>query len=186
MIPRRALSALVDRWLRSEQGTSLVEFAIVLPVMLALYLGGFQLSDAIACNRKVTVTARSIADLTSQYSGVTMSQIDTILAASRQVMSPYDPSSTLVRVSEITVDNNYRSTVTWSRAINGGGRTPGSTFPLPAAMTSPGISMIYAEVSYPYTPMVRVGMLQPVTLSEHIYMMPRVANSVVCNDCPTS
>ncbi len=176
----------LGRLLDADQGTALIEFAIVLPLMLALYLGGFQLSDAIACNRKVTVTARAIADLTSQYSGVTTAQLDTILGASTKVMAPYSTSTVLVRVSEISVDNNLHATVTWSRAINGGGRTPGSAFTLPPNMTFAGVSLVYAEVSYPYSPMVRFGMMQPVTLSQSVYMVPRVTSSITCSDCATS
>lgn len=34
--------------------------------MLILYLGGVQLQDAMACKRKVTITARAAVDLISQ------------------------------------------------------------------------------------------------------------------------
>lgn len=186
MTAHRTLRGTIDRWRASERGTALIEFAIVLPVTLALYLGGFQFSDAIACNRKVTVTARAIADLTSQYSAVSVSQLDTILGASAQVMAPYSTASVQVRVSQISVDQYYHTTVAWSRAINGAARTPGSSFALPASMTIAGVSLIYAEVSYTYTPTMGFGMVRPVTLSEKIYMVPRVTSTIACNDCATS
>lgn len=45
--------------LRDRRGVAMVEFALILPVMLVLYLGGAQLQDGIACNRKVTIATRA-------------------------------------------------------------------------------------------------------------------------------
>ncbi|MBY0304714.1 MAG: hypothetical protein K2W86_06140 [Sphingomonas sp.] len=53
------------------QGLALVEFALTAPFLILLYLGTYQVNDAVGCNRKVTITARSVADLTSQFATVT-------------------------------------------------------------------------------------------------------------------
>ncbi|MEA1078891.1 hypothetical protein U8M15_28770, partial [Klebsiella pneumoniae] len=75
----------------------------VMPVLMTLYLVGNVLSDAIACNRKVTTTARTIADLTSRFVSVRSSDVSTILAASTQVMAPYNAASASLAVSEVQV-----------------------------------------------------------------------------------
>ena len=47
------------RLLRDERGVSAVEFAMLLPLMVTLYLGGVEVSQAIAVDRKVTLIART-------------------------------------------------------------------------------------------------------------------------------
>ena len=49
-----------------ERGVSAVEFAMLLPLMLTLYLGAVEISQGIGADRKVTLTARTVADLVSQ------------------------------------------------------------------------------------------------------------------------
>jgi Flp pilus assembly protein TadG len=62
----------VTRRLWADQGgVSAVEFAICLPFIVLLYLGGYQLSDSISAYRKVTAATRTVADLTSQSTSVT-------------------------------------------------------------------------------------------------------------------
>lgn len=164
-------------------GVSAVEFALVLPVLLVLFLGGYQLSDAIACNRKVTITARAVADLISQYSKMSAYQVDTVIGASTQVMYPYSASTAAIRVSQITTDALGNTKVSWSRAsANATPLTKNGSFTLPANIKAPGTSLIYSEVSYPYTPRYTYGMVSPVTLAQTIYMVPRASNQVTASD----
>jgi Flp pilus assembly protein TadG len=70
-----------------------VEFAIALPVMLLLYVMAFVLSDMTSCNRKVTITARAMADMATRYAALSTStsasnSVATIIAASEQVLTP--------------------------------------------------------------------------------------------------
>jgi Flp pilus assembly protein TadG len=163
---------------QDERGVALVEFAIVLPVLLLLYLGGYQLNDALACNRKVTIAARAVADLTTQNATLTTSQINTILNASSTVLAPYAVSNALVRVTELTTDANGKTTVTWSMDNRGGGLAANSPYILPANVKIKSSSIILSEVSYSYNPIVTFNVFQPITLSDKIFMYPRVSNSV--------
>jgi Flp pilus assembly protein TadG len=58
------------RLMGDEQGVSAIEFALLLPLMVSLYLGAVEMSQGIAADRKVTLTARSIGDLVSQVSSI--------------------------------------------------------------------------------------------------------------------
>jgi len=53
----------VRRLARDERGVSAVEFAMLLPLMLTLYLGAVEISQGIAADRKVTLVSRTVADL---------------------------------------------------------------------------------------------------------------------------
>ena len=60
----------VARLARDQEGVSAVEFAMLLPLMLTLYLGGVEVSQGISIDRKVTLTARTVADLVAQVSSI--------------------------------------------------------------------------------------------------------------------
>ena len=57
MLMTRALFTL-SRLARDRRGVSAVEFALVAPLMIGLYLGCVEISDGVAADRKVTLTAR--------------------------------------------------------------------------------------------------------------------------------
>jgi Flp pilus assembly protein TadG len=71
------LSRQLVRFSDDRSGLSAVEFAMLLPLMLTLYLGSVEISQGIAINRKVTLTARSLADLASQPTNITNADMTT-------------------------------------------------------------------------------------------------------------
>jgi Flp pilus assembly protein TadG len=130
----------------ARAGVALVEFAIAVPVLITLYLGAFVLSDEISCSRKVTVTARTVTDLTTRYASMTSTQLATIMASSAQVLAPYPVNKASVRVSELLVTGSTQ--VVWSQANAASGTatipalTVGSTITLPANMATTGTYLV--------------------------------------------
>jgi Flp pilus assembly protein TadG len=173
---RRLLARVRD----DRRGTSLIEFAILLPVLTMMFIGGYQLSDASACKRRVTIVSRAMVDLVSQYAVISGSQVDTILAASTQIMAPYDANIASVRVTQVTTNVLGYPTVSWSRARNGTALATGSYFNLPLTMRLANSSVLYAEVTYTYQPAFG-KILSPITFTQDLYMLPRVSNSVTFN-----
>ena len=60
-IRRTAARMLVDR-----SGIAATEFAVIVPVMLVMFFGTVEFSSGVAVDRKVTLMARTLSDLTSQ------------------------------------------------------------------------------------------------------------------------
>lgn len=179
------LRALCHRLGEDRRGTSLVEFALVLPAMVVLYLGSYQVEDAIACNRKVTIATRAAADLVSQnLTGATSaSAVDGDLYAATLVLAPYAPTAAVIRVTEVTTDNNYKTTVVWSRGYNATGYTAGSLASIPTAMKIPGTYFLFAEVTYSYQPAANFGFVNSMSLYDSLYMLPRNSSNITCSDC---
>src|SRR5436305_12464294 len=78
------------RFLADRRGVSAVEFAMLLPLMVALYLGGVEISSAVAIDRKVTLVARTLADLVAQATNVSSTDVTNVLSAIAAVVQPYD------------------------------------------------------------------------------------------------
>lgn len=164
------------------RGLALIEFAIVLPVMLLLFLGGVQLTQATACQRRVTIVARALADLVAQRETTSAAEVGTILDASAQIMAPFDVAAAKSRVSLVKVDNALNVTVVWSAAKNAGVRPAGAFAALPPAMRIAGSYYVLGEVSYAYRP-VGGTYAWPIDFTQSFFMVPRKSTYVDCPSC---
>ncbi len=183
---RREMSAVagdlrgrLGRLRRDERGVSAVEFAMLLPLMVSLYLGAVELSQGIGADRKVTLTARTVADLVSQVASVSNNDMTNSLNAASAVMSPFSASKLKVVVSSVKIDAQGKATVAWSDTRNGTARAKGSTVSLPAALAIPNSSLIWSEVSYSYKPVIGYVVTGTMNLKDQIYMRPRMSDCVL-------
>lgn len=169
------------RLARDERGVALMEFAFVLPFLILMFVGGFQLMDGISAYRKVGRTVETLADLTTQNTTITAARADEILAASKQVMAPYSPAGSLMRISQVQVDSKGNATVSWSRASNGTAYQTGAAFPLPSTLNQPNRYYIYSEINYTYVPRIAPGLIGNIPLVQTIFMSPRNSAFIVYN-----
>jgi Flp pilus assembly protein TadG len=173
------LARRLARLAGDERGVSAVEFALLLPLMLTLYLGAVEVSQGIGADRKVTLTTRTVADLVSQVSGLTASDMTNSLNAASAVMAPYSSSNLKVTVTSVKIDANSNATVDWSATMNGTARSKGSTVTLPTALLIANTSLIWSEVQYTYTPTIGYVISGSLTLKDQIYMRPRMSDSII-------
>ena len=162
-----------------------VEFAIVVPFMLLLYVGGVELGNGLAIGVKVSETAHTVADLVSRNACVNSSSLSTMLGASSATIAPYSVGNATVVVSDVTTDKNGNATVEWSQALNGTPRPKGQPMTLPAALGTPSpknISLILGEVTYQYTPNLGYTITGTVPIADSYYLFPRVTSDVT-NPC---
>ncbi len=159
-------------------GVSAVEFALLLPVMLTLYLGSVELGNGLALQFKTTLAARTVADLASQYTQINNSTMSSILGAASTVVAPYSSSGMSVIVSEVSTDSKGNATITWSDALNGTAHTAGSSVTLPSNLAGANISLIWGEVTYPYNPQFGYVLTGIINIYESMYFYPRLSTSV--------
>jgi Flp pilus assembly protein TadG len=172
---------LLRRFQEDKRGVSAVEFAMLLPLMVTLYIGGVEVSSAIAVDRKVTLVARTVGDLVAQSTSVNATDMTNILNAASSVVQPYQPSLIKVTVSRVDVDANGVAKVIWSKTKNG--TVQSGTVTLPAALNTANTSVIWAQSQYTYTPTIGYVITGPLTLHDQIYMRPRLSDTVACNAC---
>lgn len=151
---------------------------MLLPLMITLYLGTVEISQAIGIDRKVTLTARTVADLASQVQSINNSDMANLLKASSAVIMPYDPNKLKVTVSRVDIDANGAAKVVWSDTLGGSAHAVGGSVTLPAALNVPNTSLIWGEVSYTYTPTIGYVVTGSLNLSDQMYMRPRLSDQV--------
>lgn len=176
--PRK--SNILRRFAGDRRGVSAVEFALVAPLMIGLYFGCVEISDGVAADRKVSIVAAALANLTAQVSTITNADMTNILNASSAIIAPYSASNLKITVSCLSVDKNNSATVKWSATRNGG---VGGTVSVPVELTadytptktkSYPVYLIYSQVSYAYTPTVGYTITGTLNLSDKMFMSPRI------------
>ncbi|WP_162140006.1 TadE/TadG family type IV pilus assembly protein [Sphingomonas sp. Mn802worker] len=170
--------------LRERRAVAMVEFALVLPVILLLYVSSVELTNAMACQRKIGAATRFVADLVSQTIATDPGELDNILQSSKLIVSPYRADALSMTVTAIQFSENGSAAVVWSKAINAQSRASGSPITVPADLAEKGRFLIYADASYVLRPATPFGLSMPITLSDRIYMSPRVSKVIACQGCP--
>ena len=109
------ISRAVHSLARDCRGVSAVEFAIIAPMLIVIFFGGLVTTQAVAISRKVAITTRALADLTSQYTQMSSSDMTTVMNASTQIIAPYDATPLSIRISQITTNPvGLQAKVDWS------------------------------------------------------------------------
>ncbi|MFL9500277.1 TadE/TadG family type IV pilus assembly protein [Rhodopseudomonas palustris] len=179
------------------------EFAIVVPFLLALFIGGVELANGMAISVKVSATAHSIADMVTQNTSLSTSSMQNILTGASATIAPYSISDSsgksllTVTVSEVSSDANGNLTLQWSQSYNGAtfgtGRTSLSGLTVPTSLNgtvgnaanpnnqNDQVSFIVGEVSYAYTPNLGFTISGTVNLTDTVWMFPRCSTDSPAN-----
>ena len=191
----RACRSVVDL-MESGRGNAAVEFAVIVPVMLVMFFGTVELSSGVAVDRKTTLVARTLSDLTSQLANqsaasvtapdITDGYIQNVFTSAIAILQPYQAVPATAMVSEIYVDKNQKATIQWSKAatytagatqatLGTSSRNPNDvvTSIVPSQLLVKQTYLILSEVNYTYTPAVGYVMKVPITLKDTAYTRPR-------------
>ena len=162
----------------NEQGISAVEFALIAPLLIVLYLGSIELSLLMDVDRRVTQTAASLGDLTARLSTVTDNDMVEMFAAAKIMMQPYDADAAGMRITSIVDNGDGNPKVAWSDSHILTPYAPGTTVDLPdGIMPSPG-SIILAEVQYDYISELGYIVSTSKTITDKFYLRPRRVSEI--------
>jgi len=156
-----------------KSGVAATEFAVIVPIMLVMFFGTVEFSSGVAVDRKVTLMARTLSDLTSQSTTVGDTDMTNFFAASAAIMTPYPTAPVNSTITELYVDpKTLQARVQWSKGS--APRAVSSTVTIPTALAIGGTYMIFSEVSYLYVPTIGYVMGKSgVNLSDVAYTRPR-------------
>lgn len=168
---------------RDHRGVSAVEFALLAPLMIALYLGCVEISEGVAAQRKVSLTSAALANLAAQVTNISQSDMTNILDASGAIIAPYSAAKLSMSLSCLKIDANKNVSVKWSVA-RGGSPLSGSVT-IPDALKVADSELLYAVATYAYTPAIGYTITGTINLSDRMYMSPRISapayNGTACS-----
>jgi Flp pilus assembly protein TadG len=135
-VERRGVAA---RFARDICGAALVEFAMIMPFMVALYFGLVAVTAGYSTSRKVALVARTATDLTARAPTLGCTEVGGIFAAATSIFAPHNATGMNMVLAGVTVTNIGTSSapvlqakVTWSQArriSNASGTLAAGTIP---------------------------------------------------------
>jgi Flp pilus assembly protein TadG len=136
------LSAPCLKALRSESGIAAVEFGLILPLMLVIYMGLVELSRGLRAAQRLDLVAHTLSDLTAQkldcpnpaagtsatncasgQAGLSEADMTSIFSAANALMAPLPVTGLKMTISEVNVTppsaGNWQAKTTWTVTRNG-------------------------------------------------------------------
>ncbi|WP_064681530.1 TadE/TadG family type IV pilus assembly protein [Rhizobium bangladeshense] len=188
--PFTRLALTARRLIRKRQGAGAIEFAILFPVLVMLYIGAFEITIGLSVSKRATRAAGSIADLVTQQQSVTKSTLAEMRSVATAIFVPYNSSSLTLKITGITIDASANATVLWSWAQDGS--VPyaknGAVSDIPSDMKTANSFLVRSELSIPYTMFLFAPNFMPdgmrtITISRSYFYRQRQGDSIPCGDC---
>lgn len=186
---------LVKRFKDNTEGAAALEFALLLPILLFLYLAVIEICMAFMVKRRVSHATSQIADIIAQGDNVNKSLLNGYYDVGNMILLPFPSAPLQVRVS--SVGKNAQGTVVyhWSHArgmtpyTKGSAVTPTSSIP-DGLLNNNTDTYILAESVYGYDSPYDItvpgfsDLLSGITtFRRQFYLRPREIAAVNCTDC---
>jgi Flp pilus assembly protein TadG len=156
--------AAIARLLAGTSGLAAIELALVLPLMVAGWLGMAELAQMTNASAKARMAAQSLSDLATQKS---MPALTSLVTAAQQMLSPMPTSSGLLTIDVVGVsyDSSGNPIQSWRCSSPSGLSTPVS-LTAAAGLGSSSQGVIMVTVTYSYTPTITGGVLGSRTFTD--------------------
>jgi Flp pilus assembly protein TadG len=174
-------------FVRAERGVAAVEFAMILPIMLAIYVGCTEAGGLLITDRKVQSVAGALGDIVAR-SNKNLARLDLAdyFLAATSIMSPYTANDLVQTVTAVAVSDEGEATITWSMQFSNGVMVesvkyaPSDTFDLPSEMVdiARGHTVIAAEADYVYRPVLGLFFAPDIDLHRSNFFLPRFGGTI--------
>ena len=180
---------------RHKDGAAAVEFALVVPIMLTLYFGTMEFSQAIEVNKKAGRASSLVADLVAQQAVISQSEIIAIAKIAAATLQPYNRDEPIVEVVGIQITDTAtpKALVAWSQRVTGGSGSSflavGTEISIPGELkirnsflVRGGLTVDYFPITT-YTTNTSTKGRKGIAMGENYYLRPRTSPTITCPSC---
>lgn len=114
-----------SRLAHCESGIALLEFAMVLPVLLLLLFGTYEVHRYVTVNQKLETAAFQLLDMVTNTQSISATRLDGLMSSVNVMIAPYTSEDMRVIVTSIRQPDGGSPTTLWQRSLPAG--SPGST-----------------------------------------------------------
>lgn len=190
---------------RDDAGLAAVEFSLILPILVLLWIGGVEVTEALSVDRRINNLASSIGDLVSRTKTISAAELTAIFNLGPKAMYPScdSPGKATcasqglgMRITAVNMDGTGTGSVAWSAASGAvtkytalANNAQMNTL-VPATLRVANSQVIMSEVYINYKPQIGYVITRAITgpngkaLSDRMYFVPRLVTKITCSDCP--
>lgn len=187
--PGAKREGLFRRFLADRQGLGAVEFALLAPILIVVYLCMSELMTGLSVSKKVTMAASTVADLISRGDKVSKADLSGMVDVTNAIFAPYGVNGLSLKITGIDIDNKKQAKVAWSWSNSGAAPyAVGSSVDVPADMLSEGTFLVHSELSVAhellmYMPALSGSEIKNITIRREFYFRQRINSDIACTDC---
>ncbi|NTJ41154.1 pilus assembly protein [Agrobacterium larrymoorei] len=179
---------LVRRFSKDRKGVGAIEFAIIFPLLVSLYITSFELTVGFSVYKRATRAAGSVADLVSQQATVDKAYLGTMRDVASAIFVPYNTNGISLKITGIQVDANRQATVKWSwDQSEGRPYAPNTPVRVPDNLLQPNAFLIHSELSVPHNLLMFMSSLSssitPIRIGRDYYFAKRETDAITCSNC---
>lgn len=140
----------IRKWVEDDKATAMVEAAFLLPPMMTLLMGVYDLGNGIAIGQKTISASQIAADLVARDRTMNSAQVENIIDAAELAFNPYSLTDFGIDIVSVTFNASQQPVVLWRQTRN---MTPNSAAVASVSGLAPqGEGMIIVTVVYDYRP----------------------------------
>jgi len=183
------LMARLGGLLRDRRGSGAVEFAIITPILLMLYITCFELTLGLSVSKRTTRAAASVADIVTQEKKWVKADLPKMMDVATALISPYTATGLKMRISGITIDAAKKATIAWSWAQDGSKPyVVGAAVTVPTDLNFADSFLVHTEVAIPhkllmFMPGLLPSQSQTINIRREYFYRNRLDDKVLCDDC---
>ena len=172
-----------------RRGTVLVEAAIGMAILLALFTSGIEVARYVLLQQKLDRTAMTVGDLVSRGNLLTAAEVSNIFAAAPHLVEPFDLTGQgRVVLTAVRREDGAAPAVVWQRLSDQGVSADsrlgsvGETAALPDGLSpQPNENLFVAEVFYDFEPLFGLGVLSTRRLYHRSVYRARLSDEVIAD-----
>jgi len=193
--PTMRIKHLLGRFRRDRRGVAAIEFALILPILVLLALGCFEVPRYVMLWQRMERAASGVSDLVAQADEpLTLDQLTDIMSSGKLLMQPYDVmASGNIIVTSVNNPTGGTTNVSWRVTCGSGGNTskmgavsseppaaqtaaPSANFPTSLLPLAKDNEVLVTEVYYTFTPVFKTFIYTGSTLYANAFTRPRNHN----------
>jgi hypothetical protein len=183
--PLTGATLSVQKLIRDARGVAAIEMAFIFPVMVILYLGLIDVTNFLQVNRRVTLTASTLADLVTQAdSTITTADIDGIFESARAIFEPMAVEGISLNLWDFRMQDGAPTKIWEYTNGTSCGAEPTGGDDMESLMED-GNDIVVARVCYQQDAIIGTMFgASTIELDDELMLRPRQSTTLECTDCP--
>lgn len=103
----------IQKWIEEEDATAMVEAAMLVPPMLTMLMGVYDLGNGIVLSQKTVTSSQIAADLVARGRTMDSAEIEEVINAAKLAFEPYQLHNFGIDVVSVTFDSLQQPVVLW-------------------------------------------------------------------------